>query len=117
MKLAREKKKIRVRKKVLGTAERPRLSVFRSLNHVYAQLINDSENKTLISASTLTKDLSADIKKAEGKLSKSKLVGKYLAEQASKQGIETVVFDRNGFRYHGRIQAIAEGAREGGLKF
>ncbi len=117
MKNSRLKKKIRVRKKISGTAERPRVAVFRSLKQVYAQIIDDASGKTLVAASSLSKDIANDIKGAKSKIEKSKIVGKHLAEKAIKAGIETVVFDRSGYRYHGRIQAIAEGAREGGLKF
>jgi len=113
----RLKNKIRVRKKISGTAERPRVAVFKSLKQIYAQIIDDSNSVTLISASSLSKDIANDIKDAKGKIEKSKVVGKYLAEKAVEKGIKSVVFDRSGYRYHGRIQAIAEGAREGGLKF
>ena len=113
----RLKNKIRVRKKVTGTTERPRVAVFKSLKQVYAQVIDDSKGVTLISASSLSKDIQKDVSNAKSKIDKSKIVGKYLAEKAVEKGIESVVFDRSGYRYHGRVQAIAEGAREGGLKF
>lgn len=100
-----------------GTAERPRISVFRSLNQVYAQLIDDSSGKTILSASSLSKDIQDEIKNTKGKIEKSKIVGKLLAQKALEKGISVVIFDRSGYRYHGRIQAIADGAREGGLKF
>jgi large subunit ribosomal protein L18 len=113
----RIKNKIRIRKKVTGTAERPRVAVFKSLKQVYAQIIDDANGVTLMSASSLSKELSTDIKDAKSKIDKSKIVGKHLAEKAIEKGISEVVFDRSGYRYHGRVQAIAEGAREGGLKF
>lgn len=113
----RDRKKIRVRKHISGTAERPRLTVFRSLNQIYCQLIDDQSNKTLLSASTLSKEIKDELQKTKGKVEKGKLVGKLLADKAAEKGIKTVVFDRSGYRYHGRIKAVAEGAREGGLKF
>lgn len=113
----RIRKKVRVRSKVLGTTERPRLSVFRSLNHMYAQIIDDTKKRTLVAASTKSKELLEELKSAKGKVSKSKLVGKMVAKLALEKGITAVVFDRNGFTYHGRIKAVADGAREGGLKF
>ncbi len=113
----RLKNKIRIRKKVTGTAERPRVAVFKSLKQVYTQIIDDANGVTLMSASSLSKELSNDIKDAKSKIDKSKIVGKHLAEKAIEKGISEVVFDRSGYRYHGRVQAIAEGAREGGLKF
>lgn len=113
---SRSRKHIRVRKKVSGTAERPRLCVYRSLSNIYAQVIDDTSGVTLAEASTLSKELGEEIKAAKGKVSKSKMVGKLVAKKAQEKGIKTVVFDRGGLQYHGRIQAVAEGAREGGLK-
>ncbi|OGU63316.1 MAG: 50S ribosomal protein L18 [Stygiobacter sp. RIFOXYC12_FULL_38_8] len=113
---SRSRKHVRVRKKVSGTAERPRLCVYRSLSNIYAQVIDDTSGVTLAEASTLSKELGEEIKAAKGKVSKSKIVGKLVAKKAQEKGIKTVVFDRGGLRYHGRIQAVAEGAREGGLK-
>jgi large subunit ribosomal protein L18 len=113
----RNRKKARVRQKVSGTSERPRLSVFRSLNHIYAQLIDDANGITIVSASSKVKDLAEAIKNTKTKVSKSKLVGGLLAKRAVEKGISKVVFDRNGFTFHGRIKAVADGAREGGLKF
>ncbi|MDR1313367.1 MAG: 50S ribosomal protein L18 [Deltaproteobacteria bacterium] len=113
MRRARQK---RVRRKVTGTQERPRLSVFRSARHIYAQLIDDSTGATLVAASTLTgavKGSLAGLKKAE----QAKAVGKAVAELALGKGYVAVVFDRNGFLYHGRVKALSEGAREAGLKF
>ncbi len=118
--LARLKRKKRIRRKVFGTSEKPRLAVFRSAKHIYVQLIDDTNDKTLAGVSTLTKDIRetlADVRKKEGKVGVSKLVGKAIAERAKKLNIESVVFDRNGFIYHGRAKAVADGAREGGLKF
>lgn len=113
----RLKNKIKIRKKISGTSDRPRFAVYKSLKQVYAQLIDDSKGLTLLSASSLSKEIVDDIKNAKSKIDKSKVVGKLLAEKAKDKGIQTVVFDRSGYRYHGRVQAIAEGAREGGLKF
>ncbi len=113
----RERSKTRIRKKVFGTFETPRLTVYRSLNHVYAQVIDDTSGNTLVAASTLSKEIADSLKQAKGKAAKGKLVGNLLAKKAIEKNITTVVFDRNGYRYHGRIQAIADGAREGGLKF
>ena len=107
----RLKKKIRIRKVVKGTSERPRLCVFRSGAHIYAQIINDDAQATLLSVSSLSAELKNGNKEA------AKTVGKKIAEEAKKKGINTVVFDRNGFVYHGRVQALADGAREGGLNF
>ncbi len=118
--LARLKRKRRIRGKVFGTPEKPRLVVFRSAKHIYAQLIDDTNQKTVTGVSTLSKDVKnalADVRKKEGKVGVSKLVGKAIADRAKKLKIESVVFDRNGFIYHGRVKAVADGAREGGLKF
>lgn len=109
----REKIKSRIRHTVVGTTERPRLSVFRSNKEIYAQLINDSTGATILSASTREK--SFDVKGT--KIEQAAAVGKVVAEKAVKAGISTVVFDRNGYLYHGRVKALAEAAREGGLKF
>ncbi|MCW0482845.1 50S ribosomal protein L18 [Gaoshiqia sediminis] len=106
--------KKRIRKIVSGTAERPRLNVFRSNKQIYAQLVNDLEGKTLLAVSSLDKEISA----AEGnKTEKAGLVGKALAQKALAAGIANVVFDRNGYLYHGRVKQLADAAREGGLKF
>lgn len=113
----RDKKKIRIRKKISGTGDRPRLALFRSLNQIYAQLIDDSSSKTLLSVSTLSKDIKPKLDKAKSKIDKSKIVGEYLAEKADEKGIKTVVFDRSGYNYHGRVKALADGARKGGLNF
>lgn len=110
------KKHQRVRRKVQGTSERPRLCVFRSLVNVYAQIIDDASGRTLASASTLDKDLKGDLKSTKNKEA-AKKVGELVARRAVEKGITQVVFDRGGYLYHGRIQSLAEGAREGGLKF
>jgi large subunit ribosomal protein L18 len=110
---ARKKRKMRIRKKINGTAERPRLVVFRSSKHIYAQIIDDLAGATLASASTLS--LEGDNIRLT--VENAKLVGKRVAEEAIKKSITSVVFDRNGFVYHGRIKAVADGAREGGLNF
>ncbi|MFZ1731763.1 MAG: 50S ribosomal protein L18 [Bacteroidota bacterium] len=114
---SRDKRKMRIRKKVTGTPELPRLSVYRSLNHMYAQLIDDTNGLALGAVSTKSKALADDFKAAEGKVAKAHLVGKAIAELAQSRNITSVVFDRNGYLYHGRIKAVAEGAREGGLQF
>jgi len=107
----RQKIKRRVRRNIFGTAERPRLSVYRSNKEIYAQLVDDNAGVTLASASS--REAKADGTKTE----QSTAVGKLIAEKAKAKGVETVIFDRNGFIYHGRIKALADGAREGGLKF
>ncbi|MDE5722142.1 MAG: 50S ribosomal protein L18 [Clostridia bacterium] len=112
----RQRRHDRVRKKVSGTAETPRLSVYRSLNHIYAQVIDDTKGVTLCSASTLEKDVKAAIKDMTKK-DAAKLVGKTVAEKAAKKGVKEVVFDRGGYLYTGRVQALADGAREAGLNF
>ena len=106
----------RTRKKVIGTTGRPRMCIKRSLKHTYAQLVDDVKGATLVAASSLSKEIGEEVKSLKGKISKSKLVGKLIAKKALEKGITTVVFDRSGYEYHGRIQAVAEGAREGGLK-
>ena len=111
--LARLKIKRRVRGNVTGTADRPRLSVFRSNKQIYAQIIDDSNGVTLASASSINKDAAKGLPKLE----QAANVGKLIAESAKKAGIETVIFDRNGYLYHGRVKQLADSAREGGLKF
>jgi large subunit ribosomal protein L18 len=114
--IARRKRKIRIRKKVFGTEGRPRLSVFRSAKHIYAQLVVDSTGSTILAASSLSPEIRAEI----GRLKKSdaaKKVGELIGRKAAERNIRKVVFDRNGFLYHGRIKALAEGARESGLEF
>ena len=113
---ARKRRHRRIRNRVYGTAERPRLNVFRSLTHIYAQVINDDIGHTLVSASSLDSELAPQM---EGKSKKEQaaVVGEAVAERAREAGITEVVFDRGGYRYHGRVKAVAEAAREGGLKF
>ncbi len=113
---AREKRRSRIRRKVSGTAARPRLTVYKSLKHMYAQLVDDTAGKTLVSIGTTSKDLKNEVKD-DDKTAAAKKVGAALAKAAKQKGIEAVVFDRNGFDYHGRIQAVAAAAREAGLKF
>jgi len=110
----RERIRLRIRKTIKGTAERPRLAVFRSNKEIYAQLIDDVNGKTITAASSRDKDI--DAAKAN-KTEAAKLVGKAIAEKATKAGVEAVSFDRGGYLYHGRVKSLAEGAREGGLKF
>ncbi|MBM3947826.1 MAG: 50S ribosomal protein L18 [SAR202 cluster bacterium] len=106
----------RVRRKIVGTAERPRLAVFRSLNHIYAQVIDDTKRATLASASSLDPKLRGDAAKAR-KSDVSKLVGALVAQRAKEKGVKTVVFDRGGTQFHGRVKALADAARKGGLEF
>jgi len=113
---AREKRKARIRRKVSGTAARPRLTVYKSLKHMYAQLVDDTTGKTLVSVSTGSKALKNEVKD-DDKTAAAKKVGEAIARAAKEKGIEAVVFDRNGFDYHGRVQAVAAAAREAGLKF
>jgi len=114
--LARERRHLRVRKHVFGTTQRPRLAVFKSLLGIYAQVIDDMEGHTLISASTVDKELREKMKGMK-KSEQAKAIGQAVAERAKSKGITTVVFDRGGFRYVGRVKALADGAREGGLQF
>jgi large subunit ribosomal protein L18 len=115
--MARERRHMHTRKKVSGTALRPRLSVFRSARHIYAQLIDDDQGVTLAASSTQSKDLSAALAEAKNPVEKSHIVGKALAELAKSRDIQACVFDRSGYKYWGRVKAVAEGAREGGLNF
>lgn len=112
-----QKRHTRVRKKIQGTAARPRLSVYRSLKHIYVQLVDDDTGKALAAASTKTKAIAGDVQSAEGKTGAAKRVGMEIARLAKEHNIETAVFDRGGYRFHGRVKAVADGAREGGLKF
>lgn len=113
----RHRRHMRIRKKVNGTAERPRLTVYRSLNHIYVQLVDDLAGRTILTISSSHKDVSGVLTGAKGKLAASKEVGKRVAQMAKEKGIERVCFDRGGYLYHGRVKAVAEGAREGGLNF
>jgi large subunit ribosomal protein L18 len=112
----RQRRHRRVRKRVSGTPERPRLAVFRSLNHIYAQVIDDTAGATLAAASTLDPSLRSALKSG-GDVEAAKAVGKLIAERAREKGVEKVVFDRGGYLYHGRVQHLADAAREGGLQF
>ena len=114
--LSHLRRKKRIRKKIIGTQENPRLSVYRSNKNIYAQLIDDISSRTLTSVSNLSKEIRDEVKKMK-KTEASKFVGALLAKKAVQMGIQKVVFDRNGFLYHGRIKALADGARENGLKF
>jgi large subunit ribosomal protein L18 len=107
---------VRMRKKIAGTPERPRLAVHRSSKHIRAQVIDDQSGRTIVSASSLDTEVRAKIK-GGGNIAASKVVGKIVAERAKEKGVEKVVFDRGGYQYHGRVQALAESAREAGLKF
>lgn len=111
--IARKKRHVRVRGKISGTAECPRLNVYRSLSNIYAQLIDDVAGVTLVQASSVEKDFA----QYGGNVEAAKAVGKKLAERATEKGIKECVFDRGGYVYHGRVQALADGAREGGLEF
>jgi large subunit ribosomal protein L18 len=113
----RLKIKKRIRKRVTGTTERPRLLVYRSLKQIYAQLVDDSKQHTLCTVSSLSKTLREQAASAKGKSGVAKLVGKAIAEEAIKQNVKRVVFDRNGYLYHGRVKALADAAREAGLEF
>jgi large subunit ribosomal protein L18 len=113
---ARQRRHRRIRANLKGSAEQPRICVFRSLNHIYAQVIDDEAGETIVSSSTLIEDLK---KKVEGKkkVDQAKLIGAAVAKEALGKGIKQVVFDRGGYRYHGRVKALADGARQAGLKF
>jgi large subunit ribosomal protein L18 len=113
--ITRLKRQVRVRKKVRGTTERPRLNVFKSARHIYAQLIDDTNGTTLVAASTLSE--AAQALSSKGNITAATLVGKEVARLALEKGVSSVVFDRNGFLYHGRIKALADSAREAGLNF
>src|SRR5512138_1853079 len=113
---SREKRRARIRRKISGTPERPRLTVYKSLKHMYAALVDDTSGKTLLSVGTTSKVLKNEVKD-DDKTAAAKKVGAALAQAAKAKGIEAVVFDRNGFDYHGRVEAVAAAAREAGLKF
>jgi large subunit ribosomal protein L18 len=114
----RQRIRVRIRKKISGTSERPRLAVFRSGNHIYAQIINDEVGRTLCAASSLDKDLRGGSSSKRGSnVAAARAVGQLLASRAKDKGVAAVVFDRGGFQYHGRVKALADAAREGGLKF
>ena len=113
---ARKRRHYRMRRTLMGTADRPRLNVFRSIDHIYAQVIDDEAGVTLASASTVDSILSGDLS-GKPRVEQAKAVGLAVAERAKAAGVSVVIFDRGGFRYHGRVQALADGAREGGLEF
>lgn len=113
---ARKRRHRRVRKRVSGTADRPRLNVFRSLQHIYGQIVDDEIGHTLVSASTVDAEIKAQLD-GLNKTDQARLVGQVLAERALAKGVTRVVFDRSGYKYHGRVKALAEGSRQGGLKF
>lgn len=113
----RRRRHLRIRRKVAGTPERPRLSVYRSQKHIQAQLIDDTSGRSLVGAADYSGAIREKVSGAATKLDRSKEVGRYLAEKAKEAGITHVVFDRGGYLYHGRVKALAEGAREAGLKF
>jgi large subunit ribosomal protein L18 len=114
---ARQKRKKRIRKKISGTTERPRLTVFRSAKNIYAQIIDDTTSRTLADASSLLRDIRPQIGGKGGNKEGAAIIGRLIAERALEKGIKKVIFDRNGFLYHGRIKALAEAAREHGLEF
>ncbi|MDQ3548895.1 MAG: 50S ribosomal protein L18 [Chloroflexota bacterium] len=114
---ARQRRHLRVRAKVSGSPERPRLNVYRSSAHIYAQLIDDAAHATLVSASDLEADFAARLSDESTKTDKAKAVGQLIGERAKALGVSSVVFDRGGYKYHGRVKAVAEGAREAGLDF
>ena len=114
---ARVRRHVRLRKNLSGTTERPRLSVYKSLHHIYVQIIDDVQGKTLLSASTVDPEIKSQVKGYGGNIESAKLVGKMIAQKAQDKGIKQVVFDRGGYNYHGRVAALAEAARENGLEF
>lgn len=114
---ARIRRKKSIRKKIRGIASHPRFCVFRSAKHIYTQIINDETGQTLVAASTLTSELRSQLKEGTGNIKAAKQVGAFIAQRAMEKGIKRVVFDRNGFLYHGRVKALAESAREAGLEF
>ncbi len=116
-KVMRFKRKKRIKKKVSGTPDRPRLTVFRSARHIYAQLIDDASGHTLVAASTMEKSFREGKEKVEGRVQAASEIGKQIARRAMDKGISAVVFDRNGYKYHGRVKAVSDGAREIGLNF
>ena len=113
----RLKIKATIRKKIYGTSERPRFTVYRSLNEIYGQIVDDTAGKTLVALSSNSKEVKSETAAAKSKIEKSTVIGKLLAKKALEKNISAVVFDRNGYLYHGRVKALADGAREGGLKF
>ena len=112
-----KKKRQRRKKKMFGTSERPRLVVYRSLKYIYGQIVDDTQQKTLVGASNLSKEIRDEVAKAKSKVEASRIVGRYIAKLAQEKNIKKIKFDRNGYKYHERVKALAEGAREGGLEF
>ena len=112
----RHKIKFRIRKRITGSSERPRLVIFRSLNNIYAQLVDDINHRTICTVSNLNKEVKDELKDKSTKVTESKVVGKIIAVKAIEKNIKKAVFDRNGYLYHGRVKAVADGAREGGLE-
>ena len=113
----RKRIKIRIHKKISGTGETPRLIVYRSLHHLYAQLVDDSQAKIIVTASTLSKDIRDQIQSVKSRKDRAKRIGMEIAKRAVEKKIKKVVFDRNGYLYHGVVKSLADGAREGGLEF
>ncbi|MCM8750563.1 50S ribosomal protein L18 [Thermomicrobiaceae bacterium CFH 74404] len=113
----RERRHLRVRAKVSGTPERPRLNVFRSNEHIYAQIIDDTSGRTLVAASTLEQEVRERFPEEHPKVAEARVVGQVIGERARAKGITRIVFDRGGYKYHGRVKALADGAREAGLEF
>ncbi len=113
----RMRRKAGIRRRVAGTPNRPRFTIYRSLKHVYAQIVDDTQGRTIVSTSSNSKDLRAQAKAAKSEMEVCKLVGIDAAKKALEKNIKEVLFDRNGYLYHGRVKAVADGAREGGLKF
>ena len=114
---ARMKRKRRVRMRVRGTSERPRLSVFKSARHIYAQIVDDTTARTIVDASSLSKEIRPGVQGKGGNKAGAAMVGALIAKRASEKGIKAIVFDRNGFLYHGRVKILADAARENGLEF
>jgi large subunit ribosomal protein L18 len=115
--VARFKRKVRIRQRIKGTADKPRLSVFRSSKHITAQVIDDVAGRTLVAASSLEKEVREQKASFDNKTALATFIGKLIAERAQEKGVKQIVFDRNGFLYHGRVKAVSDGAREAGLKF
>lgn len=114
---ARLRRKMRIRKRLLGTPERPRLAVFRSARHIYAQVIDDTKGVTISAASSLSPEIKDRLAECRGKVEVAKIVGELVAKRAMEKGVKKVAFDRGGYKYHGRVKALADGARESGLEF
>lgn len=115
-KIRRARRKMSIRRDIYGTSEKPRLSIFRSLNNIFVQLIDDTNGNVIVSASTIDKEVKSKLTEKMTKIDKSKLIGKIIAERAIAQNIKEAIFDRNGYIYHGRVKALADAARESGLK-